>query len=203
MTKKVDIEKEWGKALTPFFETSTWTRLNTFIEKEYRTKKVYPKPKDLFKAFALTPLSKVKVVILGQDPYHGENQAHGLSFSVENGVRVPPSLKNIYKEIEADVGIQKDFSNGNLEPWAKQGVFLLNAVLSVVAGTPASHQKRGWEEFTDLVIKTISEKQEPVVVARHHRPAAGNRRKRRRIRKPGPGAGHQAQGRPGPGRWRD
>lgn len=163
MTKKVDIEKEWGEALAPFFETETWASLADFIKKEYASKKIYPRSKNLFSAFSLTPLSQVKVVILGQDPYHGENQAHGLSFSVEDGVNVPPSLKNMYKEIESDLGVTKDFTNGNLEPWAKQGVFLLNAVLTVIAQSPASHKRRGWEEFTNTVITTISEKQEHVV----------------------------------------
>jgi uracil-DNA glycosylase len=137
--------------------------LTDFIRNEYITKKVFPKPQDIFKAFSLTPFSKVKVVILGQDPYHNDGQAHGLSFSVEDGVIVPPSLKNIYKEIEQDCGIKKDFSNGNLQGWAKQGVFLLNAILTVVAHTPASHQGKGWEAFTDTVIKTISDKHEHVV----------------------------------------
>ncbi len=163
MIKKVDIEEEWGEALASFFETDTWARLSAFVKQEYLTKKVYPNPKDIFHAFSLVPLSKVKVVILGQDPYHGEGQAHGLSFSVKAGVAPPPSLKNIYKEIETDLGIQKDKNYGDLTGWAKQGVFLLNAVLSVIANSPASHQGKGWEEFTDTVIKTISEKREHVV----------------------------------------
>jgi uracil-DNA glycosylase len=163
MKKDVEIEKEWKKELASFFETETFTVLTDFIRNEYITKKVFPKPQDIFKAFSLTPFSKVKVVILGQDPYHNDGQAHGLSFSVEDGVIVPPSLKNIYKEIEQDCGIKKDFSNGNLQGWAKQGVFLLNAILTVVAHTPASHQGKGWEAFTDTVIKTISDKHEHVV----------------------------------------
>lgn len=163
MLKKIDIEKEWREALAPFFETDTWASLNNFINKEYSTKKIYPSHENILKAFDLTPLSKVKVVILGQDPYHGEGQAQGLSFSVPEGVRVPPSLKNIYKEIESDLGLKKDFTKGNLESWATQGVFLLNAVLSVVAQSPASHKGSGWEEFTDTVIKTISDKREHVV----------------------------------------
>ena len=163
MPKKVDIEPEWYEALSPYLKTKTFADLTEFVKSEYTTKKVYPEPKNIFKAFSLTPLSQVKVVILGQDPYHGEGQAHGLSFSVEDGVTVPPSLKNIYKEIESDCGIKKDFSNGNIENWATQGVFLLNSVLSVLADSPASHKGKGWEEFTDTVIKTISEKQDHVV----------------------------------------
>ena len=159
----MDIEPSWAKALKDFFEAPNWTDLANFIRAEYKSKKVYPKPKDLFKAFWLTPFDQVKVVILGQDPYHGVGQAHGLCFSVEDGVVPPPSLKNIYKEIESDVGTKKDFKNGNLESWAKQGVFLLNAILTVVASTPASHQGKGWEEFTDFVIKTISEEKKNVV----------------------------------------
>ena len=163
MTKEVDIESEWKEVLCDFFKTETFTKLSDFVREEYKSKKIYPKPKDIFKAFSLTPFSKVKVVILGQDPYHGDGQAHGLCFSVPEQVIVPPSLKNIYKEIESDLNVKKDFSNGNLESWAKQGVFLLNAILSVVANTPASHKGKGWEEFTDTVIKTISDRHEHIV----------------------------------------
>lgn len=163
MTKKVDIEPEWKEVLGEYFETESFTKLTDFVRKEYTSKNIFPNPKDIFKAFSLTPFSKVKVVILGQDPYHGDGQAHGLCFSVPKGVPLPPSLQNMYKEIESDTGATKDFSNGNLEAWATQGVFLLNAILSVIAHTPASHQKKGWEEFTDTVIKTISDKHEHIV----------------------------------------
>ncbi len=163
MSKGVDIEEGWGKALQAFFETDTWERLSFFVREEYKNKKVYPEPKNIFKAFWLTPFDDVRVVILGQDPYHGPKQAEGLCFSVPEGVPVPPSLQNIYKEIESDVGIKKDFTNGHLEGWARQGVFLLNAILTVVASSPASHKEKGWEDFTDFVIKTISEKREHVV----------------------------------------
>jgi uracil-DNA glycosylase len=141
------------------------SRANTLLQLllQYKNKKIYPKPKDLFKAFWLTPFDQVKVVILGQDPYHGAGQAEGLCFSVPDGLPLPPSLQNIYKEIESDLNIKKDFKNGNLEGWAKQGVFLLNAILTVVANTPASHQGRGWEAFTDFVIETISKEKENVV----------------------------------------
>ena len=163
MKKDVDIEGSWKEALKKYFTSENFLNLSDFIRAEYMAKKVYPKPQDIFKAFWLTPFDKVKVVILGQDPYHGPLQAEGLSFSVQPGVKLPPSLQNIYKEIENDLGIKKDFSDGHLESWAKQGVFLLNAILTVIANSPASHQGKGWEEFTDEVIKTISDKKEHVV----------------------------------------
>lgn len=157
------LEDSWKQELAPFFKTDVFKHLTAYICSEYAAKTVFPKSKDLFKAFELTPFDHVTVVILGQDPYHDENQAHGLCFSVQDGVALPPSLKNIYKEIESDIGIQKDFTDGNLESWAKQGVFLLNAILSVIAHMPASHKGKGWEEFTDTVITTISSKKDHVV----------------------------------------
>jgi uracil-DNA glycosylase len=163
MKREVKIEKEWKEALRGIFETNEFIALSDFVRGEYQTKKVFPAPSDIFRAFELTPFSQVKVVILGQDPYHGDHQAHGLCFSVPDGVMVPPSLKNVYKEIASDIGIKKDDTSGNLESWAKQGVFLLNAILTVVAHAPASHQKKGWEIFTDKVIETISSKREHVV----------------------------------------
>lgn len=163
MKKKIAIEKEWQEKLASFLQTDEYLTLMDFVEGEYVCKKVFPNYDDIFRAFTLTSFSKVKVVILGQDPYHNDGQAHGLSFSVKDGVRLPPSLKNIYKEIEHDTGITKDFSSGNLESWAKQGVFLLNSILTVVAHAPASHHKKGWETFTDMVITMISEKHEHVV----------------------------------------
>jgi uracil-DNA glycosylase len=163
MSEEVVFEKEWKEVLLPFFETKSFEVLSSFVKQEHLTKKVFPPTQDIFSAFSLTPFSQVKVVILGQDPYHDDNQAHGLCFSVPTGTKVPPSLKNIYKEIESDIGIQKDECNGNLESWAKQGVFLLNTILTVVAHTPASHKGKGWEVFTDMVIKTISDKHEHVV----------------------------------------
>ncbi|MFZ4648520.1 MAG: uracil-DNA glycosylase [Patescibacteria group bacterium] len=163
MPKTVNIEPEWKEALNDLLTSEKFLSLANFVRKEYLIKRVFPKPEDIFKAFWLTPFSKVKVVILGQDPYHGEHQAHGLCFSVQDGITPPPSLKNIYKEIESDLKIKKDFSNGNLESWGKQGVFLLNAILTVVAHQPASHSKKGWEEFTDTVIKTLSDKRENLV----------------------------------------
>lgn len=163
MAKEIEIEKEWEKELSHFLETATFKNLIDFVQSEYLSKKVFPKKENLFRAFVLTPFSSVKVVILGQDPYHNDGQAHGLSFSVDEGILPPPSLKNIYKEIESDLGVTKDFTNGNLENWAKQGVFLLNSILTVVALTPASHQRKGWEAFTDEVITKISDKHEHVV----------------------------------------
>ena len=163
MSKPVNIEPEWATTLQNYFSSASFLKLADFVRAQYSKKSIYPKPQDVFKAFWLTPFSKVKVVILGQDPYHGAGQAHGLSFSVPENVPVPPSLQNIYKEIQSDLGIKKDFTAGNLESWAKQGVLLLNAILTVVANSPASHREKGWEEFTDTVIKTISDKQTNVV----------------------------------------
>jgi uracil-DNA glycosylase len=163
MSHNVPIEPEWEVVLASFFETELFKNMSTFVKQEFLSKKVYPKQKDIFKAFTLTSLSQVKVVILGQDPYHKEGQACGLCFSVLPGTPLPPSLKNIYKEIESEFRTTKDYTNGNLESWANQGVFLLNSVLTVVANSPLSHQGKGWEEFTDTVIKTISEKQDHVV----------------------------------------
>ncbi len=163
MKKEIAIESGWKVALGDFFETETFLKLSHFIRAEYLAKKVFPEPKNLFRAFTITPFSSVKVVILGQDPYHDDGQACGLCFSVPEGVMVPPSLKNIYKEIESDMGVKKDSTNGNLESWGTQGVLLLNAILTVVAHTPTSHKGKGWEAFTDTVIKTVSDKHEHVV----------------------------------------
>ncbi|MEN9338411.1 MAG: hypothetical protein RI945_136 [Candidatus Parcubacteria bacterium] len=161
--KGIKINQEWKLVLQDFFDTEAWRNLSLFIHNEYRNKKIFPKGKDIFKAFDLSPFSKVKVIILGQDPYHDDEQAHGLSFSVPLGMKLPPSLKNIYKEIENDLSIKKDFNNGNLEKWAEQGVLLLNAILTVEAHSPASHRQKGWEEFTDFIIKTLSNKKENLV----------------------------------------
>lgn len=165
MNNKIKINKEWKKELKSYFLTENWLKLSSFIRNEYlnKSKKIFPEPKDLFKAFELTPFSSIKVVILGQDPYHNDKQAEGLSFSVPKGLSLPPSLKNIYKEIEKDLNIKKDFTNGNLENWAKQGVFLLNSILTVEAHRPASHQGKGWEEFTDYIIKIISNNKNNIV----------------------------------------
>lgn len=158
----VRIHESWKKLLQEEFNKPYFEELTAFVKKEYGSKTVFPPPKDIFKAFDLCPFDQVKVVILGQDPYHGPGQAHGLCFSVNDNVPPPPSLINIYKEISSDVGGEMP-KTGNLERWAKQGVFLLNAILSVVAHQPTSHQNKGWEEFTDAVIRLISEKKEHVV----------------------------------------
>lgn len=153
----------WKKILDTEFQKEYFKKIDAFIanEKE-KGKTVFPKPSDIYNAFKLTPLKNVKVVILGQDPYHGNNQAHGLSFSVKKGQKIPPSLKNIYKEIHTDLNL--DIPNhGFLESWATQGVFLLNAVLTVNAKEPASHKKAGWEIFTDHIIQTISNEKENIV----------------------------------------
>ncbi len=163
MKKEVTIEPEWKEILSDYFESPAFLSLSEFVGNEYTTKKIFPPATDVFKAFWKTPFSKVRVVILGQDPYHGTGQAEGLSFSVPPGTKVPPSLQNIYKEIAADIGTQKDMSSGSLEHWTGQGVFLLNAILTVVANSPASHKGVGWEDFTDTVIRAISDKKEHVV----------------------------------------
>lgn len=159
---EVKIEESWKEVLKDEFEKPYFKILSDFVRKEYQTQTVYPPAKLIFNAFDLCPFDKVKVVIIGQDPYHGPGQAHGLCFSVNDGIDVPPSLVNIYKEIKEDLGIEPPAS-GNLERWAKQGVLLLNATLTVRARTAGSHQNKGWEEFTDRAIKELSEKRKDVV----------------------------------------
>lgn len=158
----VKIEPTWKAALTDEFTKPYFENLVNFVKCEYQTKQIYPSPKNIFKAFELCPFEEVKVVLLGQDPYHGPNQAHGLSFSVDKTVATPPSLMNIYKEMAVDLGV-KVSSHGNLEHWAKQGVLLLNATLTVQAHQAGSHQNKGWETFTDAVIQTLASKKEHVV----------------------------------------
>ena len=159
----VRIEDSWKSALAGEFGKPYFASLVRFLHEEKSSgKKIFPPGSQIFKAFELTPVNSVKVVILGQDPYHGLGQAHGLSFSVPDGVPAPPSLKNIFKEIESDLGIKMS-GYPNLEKWARQGVLLLNAVLTVRSGEAASHSKIGWQEFTDAVIKYISDNCEGVV----------------------------------------
>lgn len=159
----VRIEQSWKVALAPEFEKQYFGSLVSFLRQEKAAgATIFPPGSQIFRAFDLTPMDKVKVVILGQDPYHGPGQAHGLSFSVPHGVPAPPSLKNIFKEIETDLGVEMS-GCPNLEKWAEQGVLLLNAVLTVRSGEAASHSKIGWQEFTDAVIKCISDKCEGVV----------------------------------------
>jgi uracil-DNA glycosylase len=158
----VKINKEWLDVLQDQFQSEYFTQLKKFLVAEKQQYTIYPPGKDIFTAFDSTPFSQVKVVIIGQDPYHGPNQANGMCFSVSAGTPHPPSLRNIYKEIEQDLGIPYPQS-GDLEPWAKQGVFLINATLTVRARQAASHQKQGWEIFTDSVIKKLSDQKEGLV----------------------------------------
>lgn len=158
----VKIEESWKKVLKDEFEKDYFIRLTDFVRREYAQYRVFPPAKLIFNAFNICPIDKVNVVIIGQDPYHGAGQAHGLCFSVNDGVPFPPSLVNIFKEIESDMGKHIPQS-GNLERWAKQGVFLLNATLTVRANTAGSHQKQGWETFTDSVIAKISDYKDHVV----------------------------------------
>jgi uracil-DNA glycosylase len=160
----IELEASWLKVLSDEFGKDYMLKLKHFLKEEKQAgKTIYPKSPDIFNAFAKTPFNDVKVVILGQDPYHGPNQAHGLSFSVQKGVRTPPSLQNIYKELSTDIPGFIIPNTCDLTEWAEQGVLLLNATLTVQAANAGSHQKKGWEKFTDTVIKTISDKKKGVV----------------------------------------
>jgi uracil-DNA glycosylase len=159
----VRIEESWKKLMQKEFDEKYFENLITFVKSEYQESTVYPPARFIFNAFDLTPFDKVKVVVLGQDPYHGVNQANGLAFSVNDNVVIPPSLINIYKEIESDLGVKTKNKNGNLENWAKQGILMLNATLTVRAGQAGSHQNKGWENFTDAVVKILSEQKENLV----------------------------------------
>lgn len=158
----VKIEPSWKEALAGEFGQDYFVQLAEFVKNEYKSGTVYPPPKFVFRAFELTPFNKVKVVILGQDPYHGAGQANGLSFAVPQGVRPPPSLQNIFKELETDLGPVAN-KTGDLERWAAQGVLMLNATLTVRAATAGSHQNKGWEQFTDAVIKALNDQKEHLV----------------------------------------
>jgi uracil-DNA glycosylase len=151
----VEIEKGWKSQLKNEFDKPYFNELVRFVKEEYSSKTIYPPSKLIFNAFNSTPFNQVKVVIVGQDPYHQPHQAHGLCFSVNDGIRIPPSLVNIYKEINLDLGTPIPTS-GNLERWAKQGILLLNATLTVRAGSAGSHQGKGWEQFTDSIIDSLS-----------------------------------------------
>jgi uracil-DNA glycosylase len=158
-----NIDQGWKRELQQSFSSDYMKKLNLFLESEVNAGKIiYPDSGDMFNAFNYTPYDKVKVVIIGQDPYHGPNQAHGLCFSVQKGVKIPPSLKNIYKELVNDIGFEIP-EHGYLEEWARQGVLMLNAVLSVEESMAGSHRKKGWEQFTDEVIKTLNDKKENLV----------------------------------------
>ena len=156
------IPKDWKTILSKDIDADYFAELSGFVTEEYENGICFPPEKFIFKAFESCSLKNLKVVILGQDPYHGDGQAHGLSFSVPMGIKFPPSLRNVYKELSSDLSIQVPFQR-DLTGWAEQGVLLLNATLSVRKSTPGSHQKQGWEEFTDSVIKTISDKKESIV----------------------------------------
>jgi len=158
----VNINEEWYEILKDQFNADYFKQLKSFLLNEKKQHTVFPPGNEIFSAFDITPFSRVKVVILGQDPYHGPGQANGLCFSVKDGVPHPPSLRNIFKEIEQDLGIPYP-KTGNLEPWARQGVFMINATLTVRARQAGSHQKKGWESFTDTVIQRLSEQKEGLV----------------------------------------
>lgn len=167
---EVDIEQSWRQVLEPEFSKPYFKQLTDFVKDEYKSAQLFPPGPEIFNAFAKTPFDQVKVVILGQDPYHGLGQAHGLSFSVKPGVKLPPSLQNIYKELSHDLGEDSasDLSkiakrDGDLTHWAEQGVLLLNSTLTVRAHTPGSHQNNGWEEFTDAAIRALAENKQNLV----------------------------------------
>jgi uracil-DNA glycosylase len=170
MTINPKIDSSWKEILKDEFHKEYMFELKKFLLEEKKRYTIYPSGKNIFNAYNITPFDKVKVVILGQDPYHGPNQAHGLAFSVLEGVAYPPSLQNIFKELVDDIGCDYP-KTSDLTPWAKQGVFLINAVLSVRASQPNSHKDKGWEKFTDATIKQISQKKENVVFILWGRPA--------------------------------
>lgn len=157
----VNIGNSWDNILKADFESENYKQLREFLKEEYSHHVIYPNMYDIFSALKVTPYEKVKVVILGQDPYHGPGQAHGMSFSVKPGVDTPPSLVNIFKEIESDLGIKN--TSPYLMPWAEQGVLLLNTVLTVRSGLANSHKGRGWEQLTDSIIRHLNERNEPIV----------------------------------------
>lgn len=158
----IDLGNDWTEILRAEFEKNYYLELESFLEKEYKTKTVYPIVDDIFNALKFTSFKDTKVVILGQDPYHGKEQSHGLSFSVKKGVKIPPSLRNIYKELHSDLGCTIP-NNGYLKSWADQGVLLLNTSLTVRQAEANSHNKIGWEVFTDRIIKLLNQREEPIV----------------------------------------
>jgi len=164
MSDLPQLPGDWNEVLAPALQTAWFRELWSFVAKERAAGQVFPPEDEVFSAFAHAPYSQVKLVIIGQDPYHDDGQAHGLCFSVKPGVPAPPSLKNMFKELQTDLGIATP-SHGNLEAWARQGVLLLNAVLTVRAHTPNSHKDKGWEKFTDEVIAALDRRQEPIVFA--------------------------------------
>ena len=162
LTSPKSISSSWQTVLSAEFEKPYFQKLQDFLLAERQTQNIFPAAADVFSAFELTPYENVKVLVLGQDPYHDDNQAHGLCFSVNPGVKTPPSLVNIYKELRDDIGC-KIPNNGYLVPWAEQGLLMLNAVLTVRAHTPNSHKNKGWETFTDAVISKVNQKPDPVI----------------------------------------
>ena len=162
MNKKLIIENSWKSLLSTEFQSNYFIQMIEFLSKEYAKKIIYPDRNDIFRSFNSTPVDSVKAVILGQDPYHGHGQAHGLSFSIKKGVRIPPSLRNILKELHRDLGINNT-NHGNLQKWADQGVLLLNSVLTVEKSMANSHKYIGWEKFTDATIKALNDHKENVV----------------------------------------
>lgn len=160
---KISIENSWKEALKDVFIQEYFSNLVDFVKKEYKSGIIYPKARNIFRAFDLCPVDKISVVIVGQDPYHEENQANGLAFSVNPGEKLPPSLRNIYKELELDLGGKFIDRNGDLTHWAQQGVFLINSILTVRAHQAGSHRDHGWEKFTDAVINFLSREKENIV----------------------------------------
>jgi len=155
------INKKWDVVLAPEFKKEYFKKLGVFVKNEYKNKIIYPEYKDIFACLRLTDYDDVKVVILGQDPYHGEHEAHGLCFSVRQGIKMPPSLLNIFKELKDDLGV--DRKNSDLTDWAKQGVLLLNSIMTVLKDHPLSHKEKGWEIFTDNIIKYLNMREKPVI----------------------------------------
>ena len=162
MSEAVNIEKSWLELLGDEFSKEYFTTLKEFVRQEYEAKTIYPSGNLIFNAYNLTPVDEVKVVIIGQDPYHGEGQAHGLCFSVPDNVKIPPSLMNIFKELKSDVGLEMPLS-GNLERWSRQGVLLLNSTLTVISGKANAHKDAGWSIFTDQTIRLLSNKSKNIV----------------------------------------
>lgn len=155
------VNENWDNVLSKEYEKDYFKKLLVFVKNEYKTKTIFPAAQNMFNALKLSPYEEVKVVIIGQDPYHGEGEAHGLAFSVQEGVKLPPSLVNIFKELERDLGIKR--TRGTLDDWAKQGVLLLNNVLTVEKDKPNSHKGKGWEIFTDAIIQKLNDKNDPIV----------------------------------------
>jgi uracil-DNA glycosylase len=170
LTKHWPHDSDWTPILEPYFKTDAWKDLDRFVSQQREQTTVYPAPENVFRAFETPGFEETKVVILGQDPYHRPGQAHGLSFSVEGDCKLPGSLRNIYQELADDLGVAAPTS-GNLDPWARQGVFLLNSVLTVNSGQPQSHAEQGWELFTDHVITTLSDHPIPLVFVLWGKPA--------------------------------